>query len=70
MKRRITTWLIVVLASAAMLGPTMGCTEWLLASSAVSFGTGWLLRDLTMPTITETLCYRNGELVDCAELGQ
>lgn len=67
MQRKITTWLVPILASAALLGTTTGCKEWLVGSHLTAFGAGWLARDLTMPMTTETLCYRNGELIDCAE---
>lgn len=68
MHRKITTWLVATLAVIALLGTTTGCTRWLVGSHLASFGAGWLLRDLTMPTTTETLCYQNGELVDCSEV--
>lgn len=68
MQRRITTWLVATLAAVALLGTTTGCREWLVGSHLATFGAGWLLRDLTMPTTTETFCYRNGELVDCSEV--
>jgi len=47
---------------------TTGCEQWLFGSHLAAFGAGWSLRDLTMPTTTETFCYRNGEPVDCPEL--
>ncbi len=67
MQRRITTWLVAALAAVALLGTT-GCTGWLVGSRLATFGAGWLLRDLTVPTTTETTCYRNGELIDCSEV--
>ncbi len=70
MQRRITTWLVTTLAAVALLGTTTGCAEWLLGSHMVSFGAGWIARDFTMPTTTETLCYRNGVLIDCSEVQQ
>jgi len=70
MQRRITTWLVTTLAAVALLGTTTGCTEWLIGSHWVSFGAGWIARDITMPTTTETLCYRNGVLIDCSEVQQ
>jgi hypothetical protein len=68
MQRRITTWLAATLAAVALLGATTGCNEWLVGTHAASFGAGWLLRDVTMPATTETVCYQNGELVDCSEI--
>jgi hypothetical protein len=68
MQRRITTCLIAVLTAVVLLGTTTGCKEWLVGSHVATFGAGWLLRDLTMPTTTETLCYQNGELIDCSEV--
>ena len=68
MKSRVKTWIVVALVTVAVIGPAMGCTQWLLATGAASFGAGWFLRDLTMPTTTETVCYRNDELVDCSEM--
>jgi len=34
----------------------------------MSFGVGWLPRDLTVPSTVERGCYPNGVLVDCANL--
>ncbi len=68
MRRGLKTWLVATVAAVTLLGATTGCTEWLVGSHLASFGAGWLLRDLTMFTTTETLCYRNGELIDCAEV--
>lgn len=68
MQRRVTTCLVATLMAVALLGTTTGCKEWLLGSHLASFGAGWALRDLTMPTTTETLCYRSGVLIDCADL--
>ncbi len=66
--RRITTCLVATLMAVALLGTTTGCREWLVGSHLASFGAGWLIRDLTIPTTTETLCYQNGELIDCSEV--
>ena len=68
MQRRITTLFVATLAAVALLGTTTGCTKWLVGSHLATFGAGWLALDLTMPTTTETLCYQNGELVDCPEV--
>ena len=68
MQHRITKWLVVTLATVVLLSTTTGCTKWLIGSYLTTFGAGWLARDLTMPTTTETLCYQNGELVDCSEV--
>ncbi len=69
MHRRITAWLVTTLAAGVLLGST-GCNEMLPGSHMASFSAGWLVRGLTMPATTETLCYRNGELVDCSEVEQ
>jgi hypothetical protein len=68
MQRRVATWLMATLLVIALLGTTTGCEQWLIGSHLAAFGAGWALRDLTMPTTTETSCYRNGEPVDCSEL--
>jgi hypothetical protein len=68
MKHGIGVRLTVCLVAAVLLGASTGCTPWLVVSNLVSLGSGWLLRDLTLTTATETQCYRNGVLVDCAEL--
>lgn len=68
MQRRITTCLIAALTAYVLLGTTTGCKKWMVGSHVATFGVGWLLSDLTMPTTTETLCYRNGELIDCSEM--
>ncbi len=70
MQRRITTRLIAALTAFVLLGTATGCEEWPLGSHLVTFGAGWLLRDCTMTTTTETVCYRNGEPIDCSELPQ
>ncbi len=70
MKRRITTKLVATLVAAALLGTTTGCNPLLLGSHWAAFGAGWLARDVTMPTTSETTCYSNGELIDCSELQQ
>ena len=67
MQRRTTAWLVTILVAVVLAGTTTGCTDWLLGSNVASFGAGWLLRHTTMPTTTETLCYRNGEPIDCSE---
>ena len=63
LKRNVTfaALLVMLLASA-------GCSQWLLATHAASFGAGWLLRDVTMTVTVEKECYQNGELVDCSTL--
>lgn len=68
MQRRVATWLMATLLVVALLGMTTGCEQWLFGSHLAAFGAGWSLRDLTMPTTTETFCYRNGEPIDCPEL--
>jgi hypothetical protein len=68
MKHGIGVRLTASLVAAVLLGASTGCTQWLVVSNLVSLGSGWLLRDLTMTTTTDTLCYRNGALVDCSEL--
>jgi hypothetical protein len=68
MRRKIWISGITILATALLVLTSTGCKERLWLSNAVSFGAGWLLRDITMPTTTETLCYRNGEPIDCSEV--
>jgi hypothetical protein len=68
MKHGIVIRLTASLFASVLLGASTGCTPWLAVSNLVSLGSGWLLRDLTMTTATDTLCYRNGALVDCSEL--
>ena len=68
MQRRITKWFVAILAAVALFGTTTGCEEWLTGSHLASLSVGWLARELTMPTMTETLCYQNGEPIDCSEV--
>jgi len=68
MRRKIWMTGLACLAAVMLLTTSAGCNERFWLSNVASFSTGWLLRDSTMPTTTETLCYRNGELVDCSEV--
>lgn len=68
MKRNLGFRVAVVLLFGVLLGTSTGCFEWLAVSNAVSFGAGWLLRDVTIPTTVQRECYQNGVLVDCATL--
>jgi hypothetical protein len=63
---KTATRIICFLLSAVVLVVSAGCVETIVAGSAASFGLGWLVGRLTTPTVTETQCYLNGELVDCA----
>jgi len=47
---------------------TGGCVECLVAPSVGLFGAGWLVGRLTTPTTTDTICYRNGEPIDCNDV--
>lgn len=58
-------WMAWPVLAALTLGLT-GCGQRELLT-AISFGTGWLVRGLTGMNV-ETLCYRNGVLVDCSQL--
>lgn len=68
MKRRFGFRAGVLLLAVCLMGAGTGCTEWLAVSHAASFTAGWLLRDVTMPTIVERQCFENGVLVDCGTL--
>ena len=59
----------VALLAAGLLTGSWGCNERFWASNVTSFSLGWVLRDLTMPIVTETVCYRNGVEIDCSEVG-
>jgi hypothetical protein len=46
-----------------------GCSEWLLATHAVTGLAGWLASTTrTTAQTSEYTCYRNGEPIDCASL--
>jgi hypothetical protein len=45
-----------------------GCEPIWTAVSSVSFAAGWVARGLALPTSPEPTCYRNGVLIDCAEV--
>lgn len=68
MKRRIGFRVAVALLAAVLLTTGVGCRQWLVLSQTISFGAGWLLRDLTYTTTVERECYQNGVLVDCDTL--
>ncbi len=65
-KRRLS---VLVGAMLALL-MTGGCARELVATYAATFGAGWILGSQTAPTTSQTQCFRNGELIDCAELPQ
>jgi hypothetical protein len=68
MKRKTRTRLATCLVIAAPVAIVTGCVPYDLCSHGASFSLGWLLREWTMPTTTETQCYHNGVLTDCSEL--
>jgi hypothetical protein len=69
MRRRNGAPIMVMFAAAVFLSSVLGCTPWpFVSSQAVAFGLGWLARDLTGGTTSQTSCYRNGVLIDCSEL--
>ena len=45
-----------------------GCSSTWWASHALSAGVGWLIGAATGPVTVETICFRNGEQVDCSLL--
>lgn len=58
----------VMLLATVLISTSTGCIKWLSFSDLVSFGAGWVLRDVTMPSNVERQCYQNGVLIDCADL--
>lgn len=60
--------LLGVVAAAALVACLVGCRPTTLASNALAFTAGWLTGSLTVPTTTDTICFRNGVQIDCAEL--
>ena len=82
-KTKRVNWGRRALLLVVMLVPTAGCDPALIGTSfaalaagplaltnAAAFAAGWLARDVTFPTTTNTQCYRNGEAVDCGEIAQ
>jgi hypothetical protein len=68
MKRGFGVRIAVVLLVGFLMATSTGCIECVAVSNAVSFGAGWLLRDVTLRTTVERECYKNGVLVDCVAL--
>ncbi len=69
MRRGNAARITVMLVAAALLSAVLGCTPWpFVSSQAIAFGLGWLARDLTGGTSSQTSCYRNGVLIDCSDL--
>jgi hypothetical protein len=66
MKRKCVS-IATVLVLAALLFSSSGCAEVLWAANVVSLATGWLTRGL-VPPMAEFTCYRNGVLVNCADV--
>ena len=58
----------MALVAAGLLVSSTGCVYEMLMSHLSSFTAGWVLREVTMPTTTETQCFRNGVEIDCSEL--
>jgi hypothetical protein len=67
MTRTTGSKIATVLLTAILLTGVTGCGEWWLVSNVTSFVAGWLTRGLISPANGIT-CYRNGELIDCADL--
>ena len=68
MRRNITRW-VVVLAIAVVIGGAAGCLPSLSPTDLPAFLAGWVARGLVVQTGGDGLtCYRNGELIDCAEV--
>jgi hypothetical protein len=67
MTRRTSTKIATLLVTVILLTGATGCVELWVASNTTSFVAGWLARGLVDAT-SGTTCYRNGELIDCAEL--
>ena len=68
MRRNITRW-VVVLVIAVVIGGAAGCLPSLSPTDLPAFLTGWFLRGFVAQSGSDGLtCYRNGELIDCAEV--
>lgn len=64
MTKRSTRFLMAAFLGALLTG-VAGC-EWLIGSHLASFGAGYALGAASVGT--QTTCYQNGELINCAEL--
>ena len=60
-------WLAVLFAVLTTV-TIAGCVTEMALAGLGTFGLGFAWGRATTPTVTETLCYLNGELVDCASL--
>ena len=54
--------------AALWLLVSAGCSSTWWASHALSAGVGWLIGAATGPVTVETICFRNGEPIDCCAL--
>ncbi len=68
MKRGYMVKLGMVLLIAGLLATSTGCNRLLVGTNIGSIITGVVLGNVWTANTTESLCYRNGELIDCAEL--
>lgn len=69
MKRhRRLSRIMMSLIAAGLLATSTGCVYELLMSHVSAFTAGWVLREATIPTTTETQCFRNGVEIDCSQL--
>ena len=60
--------ILVLIVGLMLLVCGTGCDRVARLINVASFSAGWLVGQLTVPTTTETVCYRNGELIDCSEV--
>ena len=68
MKRgSVRVGVVFLLAALALAGS--GCVPVFWPGDVVAFAAGWLARGaVPMASSTEITCYRNGVLIDCAEV--
>lgn len=59
---------LILIGALTLLASGAGCNRVSRLMSVASFSAGWLVGHLTAPSTTDTVCYRNGELLDCSEL--
>ena len=60
--------ILILLVAFTLLATGTGCDRTFRLANLASFSAGWLVGQLTTPITIDTVCYRNGELIDCSEL--